>query len=238
MFGLGDSGQAQNDDPAMLDNVAKLASQPADHVEPPQLPTSSQPTVSASMFQTSAPADPASGQTQTAAVDDNSSTVHIAQPAFDFNDQTTPVQVPTPPTQEPAEQSQIDGMPDFGSVSSPVDASSATDTSVQENIVDFDSTPLSTQIEDSSSQPEINKDHLAGMKQEALEHLEPLVGHLDQSPEETFRTTMMMIQANDNHTLIEKALQAARQIADDKARAQAMLDIINEINYFTQSDTN
>jgi hypothetical protein len=46
---------------------------------------------------------------------------------------------------------------------------------------------------------------------------------------------MMMIQANDNHTLLEKALTAAKQIEDDKTRAQAMLDIINEINYFAQA---
>lgn len=75
---------------------------------------------------------------------------------------------------------------------------------------------------------------LAAIKQEALEHLEPLAEHIDGTPEETFKTTMMMIQANDNHTLLEKALDAAKKIEDDKTRAQAMLDIINEINYFSQ----
>lgn len=79
--------------------------------------------------------------------------------------------------------------------------------------------------------------HLAGMKQQALDHLEPLVDHLDGTPEEVFKTTMMMIQANDNHTLIEKALEAAKKISDDKARAQAMLDIINEVNYFSQNSS-
>lgn len=81
----------------------------------------------------------------------------------------------------------------------------------------------------------INTEHLAGMKQQALEHLEPLIGHLDQSPEESFKTTMMMIQANDNHTLLEQALEQAKKIEDDKERANAMLDIINEINYFSQN---
>lgn len=83
--------------------------------------------------------------------------------------------------------------------------------------------------------PPIDTEHLAGMKQQALEHLEPLIGHLDQSPEESFKTTMMMIQANDNHTLLEQALEQAKKIEDDKERANAMLDIINEINYFSQS---
>lgn len=80
-----------------------------------------------------------------------------------------------------------------------------------------------------------NQDHLAGMKQQALDHLETIVDHLDQTPEDTFKTTMMMIQANDNHALLDKALEAAKLIKDDKARAQAMLDIVNEINYFSQN---
>ena len=46
---------------------------------------------------------------------------------------------------------------------------------------------------------------------------------------------MMRIQANDNHTLLEKALNAAKKIEDGSARAKALLDIINEINYFAQT---
>ncbi len=78
-------------------------------------------------------------------------------------------------------------------------------------------------------------DELVSMKQEALKHLQPLVGTLQQSPEEEFRTLMMMIQATDDRTMLKKALEAAKSIRDDKVRAQAMLDVINEINYFTQS---
>ena len=78
-------------------------------------------------------------------------------------------------------------------------------------------------------------EELIRMKQEALKHLQPLVGNLRQSPEEEFRTLMMMIQATDDKTMLKKALEAAKRINDDKARAQAMLDVINEINYFTQA---
>lgn len=77
---------------------------------------------------------------------------------------------------------------------------------------------------------------LLRIKQDALQELGPLVDHLDQSPEEKFRTKMMMIQANDDQSLISDAYDAAKQISDDKERAQALLDIINEINYFTQQD--
>jgi len=75
---------------------------------------------------------------------------------------------------------------------------------------------------------------LLDIKQQALTDLSPLVDHLDQSPEEKFRTTMMMIQASDNQALLKTAYDAAQKIEDEKVRAQALLDVINEINYFTQ----
>lgn len=83
-----------------------------------------------------------------------------------------------------------------------------------------------------------NTDDLLHIKQQALQQLSPLVNHLDQTPEEKFRTTMMMIQASDDQTLIQSAYDAAKDIQDEKARAQALLDIVNEINYFTQQANN
>jgi hypothetical protein len=79
-------------------------------------------------------------------------------------------------------------------------------------------------------------DDLLNLKQQALEELSPLVEHLEQTPEEKFRTTMMMIQSTDNQALIKDAYEAAQAIPDDKARAQALLDVVNEINYFTQKN--
>ena len=77
-------------------------------------------------------------------------------------------------------------------------------------------------------------DDLLTIKQDALRQLNPLVQHLDQTPEEKFRTTMMMIQASDDQTLVRAAYEAAQKIVDEKERAKALLDVINEINYFTQ----
>lgn len=88
----------------------------------------------------------------------------------------------------------------------------------------FDAAPVSSAAEDD----------LSGMKQEALDELHPLFEHLELSPEEEFKTTMMMIQANDDKTMLKKAFEAAKKISDDKARSHALLDVINEINYFTQ----
>jgi len=77
-------------------------------------------------------------------------------------------------------------------------------------------------------------DDLMNIKQSALQDLKPLVGHLDQSAEERFRMTMMMIQATDDQSLIPDAYDAAKAIEDEKTRAQALLDVVNEINYFSQ----
>ena len=77
-------------------------------------------------------------------------------------------------------------------------------------------------------------DDLIKLKQEALQSLAPLVDHLDQTPEEKFKTTMMMLQASDNADLVKEAYAAANAITDEKIRAQALLDVVNEINYFTQ----
>lgn len=44
---------------------------------------------------------------------------------------------------------------------------------------------------------------------------------------------MMMIQASDNQNLIQSAYEAAHKITDENVKAQALLDVVNEINYFT-----
>ncbi len=81
-------------------------------------------------------------------------------------------------------------------------------------------------------------DDLITIKQQALQQLQPLVSHLEQSPEEKFKTTMMMLQASDDQSLVKTAYDTAQQIKDEKERAQALLDIINEINYFTNQKEN
>lgn len=92
-----------------------------------------------------------------------------------------------------------------------------------------------TSDDDSTTAAPVDTNGLLDLKQDALQKLTPLLGHLDQTPEEKFRTTMMMIQASDNQTLLKDAYEAAQGITDEKTRAQALLDVVNEINYFTQN---
>ena len=109
--------------------------------------------------------------------------------------------------------------------------SPATDTSAPAAATDA---PAAVSYPAPASTGNPDTDGLLDIKHEALQALTPLVGQLNQTPEEQFRTTMMMIQASDNHNLLKVAYEAAKNISNEKERAQALLDIVNEINYFTQ----
>jgi len=97
--------------------------------------------------------------------------------------------------------------------------------------------PAEEELLPANTQSAGNNDDLLSIKQQALNQLSPIVNHLDQTPEEKFRTTMMMIQASDDQSLLKTAYDAAQQISDEKVKAQALLDIVNEINYFTHPTT-
>lgn len=78
-----------------------------------------------------------------------------------------------------------------------------------------------------------SSDDLGDIKQQALSQLTPIIGDLDQTPEEKYRTLMMLIQASDDKSLLKNAFEAASSIEDKKAKAEALLNIVNEINYFS-----
>ena len=71
------------------------------------------------------------------------------------------------------------------------------------------------------------------IKQTALNELRPLVDKLDVSPEEKFDTYLLLLRSTDDKTLIAPAHDAAIAIVDEARRAQALLDIIKEIDYFS-----
>ncbi len=97
-----------------------------------------------------------------------------------------------------------------------------------------DGTPMFDNPETSTEAPGVGKD-LLDIKKEALKELSPLVGQLNLPPEEKFKTLMMMIQASDDQALVPMAYNTAHEITDENTRAQALLDVINEINYFMQN---
>lgn len=74
---------------------------------------------------------------------------------------------------------------------------------------------------------------LDGIKQAALNELRPLVDKLDVSPEEKFDTYLLLLRSTDDRDLISPAHDAAVAITDEARRAQALLDIIKEIDYLS-----
>jgi hypothetical protein len=75
---------------------------------------------------------------------------------------------------------------------------------------------------------------LIDIRQHALKELAPVLDQLDLDPEARFRTIMLVIQATDDQKLVKEAYEAAHGISDEKIRAEALLQVVNEINFFTQ----
>jgi len=80
------------------------------------------------------------------------------------------------------------------------------------------------------SAPVVSGD-LESIKKDALSELRPLVDKLNVAPEEKFDTYLLLLRSTDDQALIAPAHDAAKGIADEARRAQALLDIIKEIDY-------
>ncbi|HXH26649.1 MAG TPA: hypothetical protein VNG90_02030 [Candidatus Acidoferrum sp.] len=74
---------------------------------------------------------------------------------------------------------------------------------------------------------------LEAIKKSALEELRPLVDKLNLEPEEKFDTLLLIIRSTDDQSLLAEAHQTAQSITDEAKRAEALLDIIKEIDYFS-----
>lgn len=85
--------------------------------------------------------------------------------------------------------------------------------------------------------PEMPDNDLLDLKRKALHELSPIISQLDQTPEEKFKTVMMLIQASDDQSLLTAAYESAQSITDEKVKAKALLDLVNEIDYFAQPKT-
>lgn len=88
--------------------------------------------------------------------------------------------------------------------------------------------------EPSFSQTTAADSDLTSIKNDALQELRPLVDKLDVSPEEKFDTYLLLLRSTDDKSLIAPAHDAAKNIPDEARRAQALLDIIKEIDFLSQ----
>jgi len=145
-------------------------------------------------------------------------------PAVDDTASPSPAAEPvnTPVSEPPAAPPVSDDDDDISKIVDDINASTSPEPEKEE--------PVDTDQPAASQTPP----ELMEVKKSALQELSPLLDELDQSAEEKLNILMMTIQATDDQALLTKALEQAKKIDDKKARAEAMLDIIQEVNYFTK----
>ena len=81
----------------------------------------------------------------------------------------------------------------------------------------------------------IDSGALGDIRLQVISELRPLVNRLDfLAPADKFDTLLLLIRTIDDSSLIPMAHQAAMAIPDEVKRAQALLDILKEIDFFTQ----
>lgn len=86
-----------------------------------------------------------------------------------------------------------------------------------------------------AAEPIVSHEHeeLEIIKKHALEELRPLVDKLDLPPEEKFDILLLIIRSTDDEELVAKAHDTSIEIQDETRKAQALLDIIKEVDYFS-----
>ena len=75
--------------------------------------------------------------------------------------------------------------------------------------------------------------NLDSIRKDALIELRPLVDKLDLAPEEKFDIYLLLLRSTDDTALIAPAHEAAKNIANESKRAEALLDIIKEIDFLS-----
>ena len=83
------------------------------------------------------------------------------------------------------------------------------------------------------SQPAMVDNDLESIKKDALIELRPLVDKLNLEAEEKFNIYLLLLRSTDDKTLIAPAHKAAIEITDESKKAQALLDIIKEIDFLS-----
>lgn len=95
--------------------------------------------------------------------------------------------------------------------------------------------PTETMVSDASSEPlsaPALVSDLDELRKKALSDLRPIVDKVELNDEESFYILLLLIRETDDKSLLPKAYEAARQIRDEARRAQALLDVIKEADYF------
>lgn len=73
--------------------------------------------------------------------------------------------------------------------------------------------------------------NLDSIRKEAITDLKPIMDKLSVEPDEMFDLYLLLIRSTDDKALIQPAYAAAKKITDEARRAQALLDVIKEIDF-------
>lgn len=76
---------------------------------------------------------------------------------------------------------------------------------------------------------------LDGIKKDAITELRPLVDKLNLEPNEKFDTYLLLLRSTDDKELVAPAHEAAKAIPDETKKAEALLEIIKEIDFLNQN---
>ncbi len=114
-----------------------------------------------------------------------------------------------------------------------VDESSDTVTPVVPTVPVPDNAAVTESVTPGAAPAPVADPALDHIKKTALSELRPLIGKLNVSSEEKFDTYLLLLRSTDDKDLIAPAHEAAIAIVDEARRAQALLDIIKEIDYFS-----
>ena len=145
-------------------------------------------------------------------------------------DAAAPAPADTPPASDTSTQSGLQFE------ESPVPAAAPTATTAPEPSPVVLPEPASTLPTPAPSAPTLGSSsaspELESIKKDALEELRPLVTKLNLPADEKFDTLLLIIRSTDDQSLLGAAHDAAKSIADESRRAQALLDVIKEIDFF------
>lgn len=71
---------------------------------------------------------------------------------------------------------------------------------------------------------------LGALKQQALKELSPLLHKLDQTPEDKYKVALMVYEETKDQNMLNTVYEAAKNLPDETAKAEAIYDIVKKIN--------
>lgn len=71
---------------------------------------------------------------------------------------------------------------------------------------------------------------LTELRQEAISTLIPLIDQINGAPDKKFELLITAARSAGDTQLLKKALESAKQLEGDDQKAEAVLDVLNEIN--------